>query len=883
MSIPHRRSRLTPSSPTPAPRRRPRASSLVASSLALAAVLHGGAALADARTEARRHFKNGMQLVAQKRVAEGIRELEKAYEIAPHPNVAFNIAQAQAEGGSLDLAVKAYKTYLASDPPDRDEVQKIVSQLQEKIAAQKAAEQAAKEPKPTEPPPGEAKPGEIKPGEAKPGEIKPGEVKPGEVKPGEPGNVAAQQEKDRQDTQKIVGQARTEDIYQETVVTASRGAQSPLDSPNSTTIITRQDIRLSGQTLIPELLRRVAGMDVMQITGGDANVSMRGFNSRLANKLLVLVDGRSVYNDILGSTFWQTLTIDVDQIERIEVVRGPGSALYGADAFAGVVNIITIAPGEGKPGVHIGVGDHQEIYGSGWAAGREGDFAYRASVGYTRYPRWTREFADGRRDVVASGFNQNLGAENLRADLRMTERLDKNNLITFGGGFARVALNFYGIGPFNDFQLTGNAMDVGADYKGKYLNARAYFSRLDTDASINYTYTGHTLYPSHPQQNVFNAEVEYINDFTTGPLHHDIHAGLGYRLKNVLWEYLQHTPIDPEGTPTEHHGSAYVQDTIKIGSKISIVASGRADYVPYLRRLVGSPRGSLVIKPTDRQALRFSGSTAFRTPSFLESYLALPIQLQLPGVELTSASKREDIKDFILQPEQITSAEASYLNQQSDLFEFELTAYYNRVSNLIELAVNRNVTLAEKAAGLGGFDTTTGRYNASYGGWNNSKDVYNVVGGELSLRTYPVEGLDLFANYAINYTQQQHPAASTELDDQRTSHHKVNFGVQLRTKLGINGEITFHYQSPQVWNEQIATTTGIFYKQFPLPAYTLLNARVGYRFLKDKAEISAVVYNALAEVAAIGDNDASHGLGQQMHPFGNRIGRRLMGFFSYSL
>jgi iron complex outermembrane receptor protein len=86
-----------------------------------------------------------------------------------------------------------------------------------------------------------------------------------------------------------------------------------------------------------------------------------------------------------------------------------------------------------------------------------------------------------------------------------------------------------------------------------------------------------------------------------------------------------------------------------------------------------------------------------------------------------------------------------------------------------------------------------------------------------------------------------------------------------------------------VWNEQVAATTGIFYQQFALPAYTLLNARLGFRFLKDRAEISAVVYNALAEVSAIGDSDPNHSLGPQMHPFGNRIGRRVMGFFSYSL
>src|SRR5688572_21162599 len=92
--------------------RRRRASTFIASALALAAALESGAALADARTEARRHFKAGMQLVERKRFQEGIAELEKAYEIQPHPNVAYNIAQAQAELGNLDLAIRAYRTYL---------------------------------------------------------------------------------------------------------------------------------------------------------------------------------------------------------------------------------------------------------------------------------------------------------------------------------------------------------------------------------------------------------------------------------------------------------------------------------------------------------------------------------------------------------------------------------------------------------------------------------------------------------------------------------------------------------------------------------------------------------------------------------------------------
>src|SRR5205085_2136617 len=94
------------------------------------------------------------------------------------------------------------------------------------------------------------------------------------------------------------GQLKTEEVFEERVVTASKAAQSPLDAPNSTSIITAQDIRLSGIHTLPELLRRLAGVDIMEVTGAHAEVSIRGFNQRLSNKVLVLVDGRSVYVDL---------------------------------------------------------------------------------------------------------------------------------------------------------------------------------------------------------------------------------------------------------------------------------------------------------------------------------------------------------------------------------------------------------------------------------------------------------------------------------------------------------------------------------------------------------------------------------------------------------
>lgn len=823
----------------------------------------------EARSGAKKSFRAGLELLQQKKYSEAIKELEKANALVPSPNIVYNIARAQAALGNLEQAVAAYREYLKSEPDDKVAVNAIVAQIDEQIAAKKAL--AAVQPgevKPGETPgetPGEVKPGET-PGEVKPGEVKPGEIKPIELKPGElKADVKA-----GDDTKGLVGAAKTEDVFQETVVTASRGAQTPLDSPNSTAIITRQDIQLSGITRIPELLRRVAGMDVMQITGGDMNVSLRGFNARLSNKLLVLANGRSIYNDILGSTYWETLSIDVDQIERIEVVRGPGSALYGANAFSGVVNIIPIAPGEGRSGVRAGIGDRLQGYGSAWVTGKAGDVAYRASAGYTRYPRWTREVSEDRVDLIAQpGVDQNLGAQNFRLDLRTSTKIDATKRFNIGGSYARADIDTYGIGPFNDIALATETADATAAFESDFLNVRAYYVRLNASGGSNSAYAGHSLYPTQANQNTLNGEIELTRKFNAPRfLSHDLHVGIGYRLKNVRWNYLIDDP------PIENHGALFLLDTLGFNKYASLALSGRLDYVPYLQRVVPSGRASLIIKPTERQSVRLSGGNAFRTPTFLESYLNLPVEVSLPGAELVSASRSPDRPNFILEPEQITTVEASYLNQQSDLFEFEVNAYYNRVSNLTRLDVPRFVSLSGKSEGQGGLNPDSGRYTVAYGGWLNGCDTYHVFGGEVGARLYPVEGLDLFANYAINYSSQEKPDTCADLKDERTSNHKVNAGVQLRTKVGFSGEVTFHYQSSQVWTEQVTTLTGIEERFFPLPEYAMMNARVGYRFYKDRIELSATVYNAFADI---------NGEPAQQHPFGNRIGRRFMGFFSYSL
>jgi iron complex outermembrane recepter protein len=107
------------------------------------------------------------------------------------------------------------------------------------------------------------------------------------------------------------------------------------------TVITQDDIRHSGANNVPDLLRMVPGVEVAQIDSNSWAISIRGFNSGYSSKVLVLIDGRSVYNPGFSGVYWDQQSIPLENIERIEVIRGPGGTVWGANAVNGVINIIT--------------------------------------------------------------------------------------------------------------------------------------------------------------------------------------------------------------------------------------------------------------------------------------------------------------------------------------------------------------------------------------------------------------------------------------------------------------------------------------------------------------------------------------------------------------
>jgi iron complex outermembrane receptor protein len=187
------------------------------------------------------------------------------------------------------------------------------------------------------------------------------------------------------------------------VTSASKRAEKSLNSPLSTTVISKEEILNSGATSIPDALRLVPGMIVREKTPGNYDVHIRG-NDNLPTKnmflysedamSLVMIDSRPVYNYSFGGTFWESLPIDLGDVERIEVIRGPSSALYGPNAVSGAINIITKKP-EGKKlavNANAEAGTNSSKKANLGISGGVGKFKFRASGNYTHFDRFENDF-----------------------------------------------------------------------------------------------------------------------------------------------------------------------------------------------------------------------------------------------------------------------------------------------------------------------------------------------------------------------------------------------------------------------------------------------------------------------------------------------------------
>jgi iron complex outermembrane receptor protein len=168
------------------------------------------------------------------------------------------------------------------------------------------------------------------------------------------------------------------DILDIRVSTVSRIPEESKTVPAAIYVITHDDIRRSGATSIPEALRLAPGLEVARIDGGTWSIGVRGFADRLARSMLVLIDGRAVYSPLFAGTYWETQDVLLEDVDRIEVIRGPGGTLWGANAVNGIINIVTKAAKETQ-GLYVTGAAGSQVLGDGAVryGGKTGSTAYR--------------------------------------------------------------------------------------------------------------------------------------------------------------------------------------------------------------------------------------------------------------------------------------------------------------------------------------------------------------------------------------------------------------------------------------------------------------------------------------------------------------------------
>jgi iron complex outermembrane receptor protein len=187
-----------------------------------------------------------------------------------------------------------------------------------------------------------------------------------------------------------------EQLFNEPVTTSATGSpQRATEAPADMQIISADEIRQSGETTIPGILQRVAGVDVLNFSAGQSDVTVRGYDQVSSPRLLVLVNGRQVYLDHYGLTMWQTIPVQLDEIRQIEVVKGPGSALFGFNAVSGVVNIITFNPKfDDRNVATVRVGAHGQKSASLVATHKFGEaISARFSAGAEERDEWSQKGA----------------------------------------------------------------------------------------------------------------------------------------------------------------------------------------------------------------------------------------------------------------------------------------------------------------------------------------------------------------------------------------------------------------------------------------------------------------------------------------------------------
>nr|CRH05993.1 putative TonB-dependent receptor [Candidatus Magnetococcus massalia] len=614
-----------------------------------------------------------------------------------------------------------------------------------------------------------------------------------------------------------------EEILDYEVTSVAKKRQLAANVATAMHVISQSDIQRSGAQSIPELLRMVPGVNVARINANSWAVSIRGFNGRYARKLLVLMDGRSIYTPLFGGVYWDAHELMLQDVERIEVIRGPGGTIWGSNAVNGVINIITKQASDTQTHlVSTSIGSEQQVnmaYRYGGQMGSNGH--YRV---YAKGVKWDDS-------LTASGTEQrdawHSGKVGFRADISPTH----NQTLQLQAELSSGAID--GVSSLNSFNANPTEYSDTDKIYGSHLLAK-WTQRTEEGsqfALLGYVDHAERISPYlHDQRTTFNVEFNHL-----APLgkRHELNWGGGVRY--IADEIRTHSNYSLQfSDPASDHivTHLFVQDEMSFPDKnVSVTLGTKLEHNPYTGLEI-QPSLRATWKPTKTHTVWGAVSRAVHTPSRFErdgKIEVMSVAGTMPFVMKLSANDQVD-------SETVNALEIGHRSVLSPTLSMDSTIFFNVYDNLL------GYSSSGTSVSMINF-TPTLYLPASF----VSMGTGESFGFETALKWQPTDDLEF--QFAYSYLNLQiHTPIHFENDG---SDYNQNAETQSpRNQVSIRG--SYAINEAWHWDAWIRYTDALY--SLGIPAYTNLDMQLKWQ-PKEHITLSLIGHNLLEPAHAEGKSE----------------------------
>lgn len=465
-----------------------------------------------------------------------------------------------------------------------------------------------------------------------------------------------------------------EDLLNIKITSVSKKSERANAAPAAIHVITQDDLRKNGVKSIAEALRLAPGMNVGKVDARQWAISARGFQDLFANKLLVLIDGRSVYTPAFSGTFWDSQDVVMEDIERIEVIRGPGAALWGANAVNGVINVITKSAKDTQGGlVTAGVGTEEH---------GQGAVRYGFKAGPNGYMRVYGKFENHADSILSNGDNSYDAWRQARGGARFDWTPTPENKVTIqGDGYHILAKQQYAIGSVTPpFERLVKAEDdfAGGNILGRWTHTLSEKSEFSLQAYYDRTQRAAPVFDE--VRNTFDLDFQWRLPASD---RHEIVWGAGYRAELDENDPRPVVNFDPTSR-TAHLVTGFVQDDVTvIPDKLHVIMGTKLEHNSYTGFEI-QPNLRVLWTPSAKHTVWGSVSRAVRTPSRAEHDVRLNAAVLPPGTlgPGTPAATFRILGDNGYESEDLAAYEFGYRSNPLKKLSFDIATFFNNYEHL---------------------------------------------------------------------------------------------------------------------------------------------------------------------------------------------------------